>query len=227
MNLFFFNDTATTEIYTLSLHDALPISGEWPDCAVDHIDSSGPKCDWGDRWANLALAIRTPRRPSDGTVEIPLRGLGGRYTTIIDAPDLAIVAGVPWRAKKNPAVNTPYVVWNGTQSQRYKQQFMHRWLMEPPDDLVVDHINGDGLDNRRANLRICTAEENFLNSRPAVGRLFKGTSRLGKNRYQAQCRGVYLGSFDTEVAAALAYDRAATEMFGEFARLNFPNGPVS
>lgn len=93
----------------------------------------------------------------------------------------------------------------------------------------VDHINGDGLDNRRSNLRMATHSQNMSNRRPARS----GTSRyLGiwwdsqKSRWRGEARQgptrLHIGYFTDEVEAACAYDSAARELHGAFARLNFP-----
>jgi hypothetical protein len=89
--------------------------------------------------------------------------------------------------------------------------------------MVVDHINGNGLDNRRCNLRICTPAQNGLNSRPRVDgkSRFKGVFPHG-DRWRAKVGGRHLGLFDDEVEAAKARDRLARKLHGKFARLNFP-----
>jgi HNH endonuclease len=93
----------------------------------------------------------------------------------------------------------------------------------------VDHKSGDGLDNRRENLRICTSSQNQANRRKWQGTSsqFKGVGwvrRVGK--WQAQLsvnrKGVHLGYFTDEVEAGMAYDSAAREHFGAFAFTNFP-----
>lgn len=105
----------------------------------------------------------------------------------------------------------------------------HRLLMNPPAGFVVDHINGDGLDNRRENMRVCTQGENARN-RVGVGKgsPFKGVSfRDGKwrARITVNRRGIALGRFVTEEDAARAYDVAALAHFGAFAKLNFGPSP--
>ena len=97
---------------------------------------------------------------------------------------------------------------------------------------IVDHINHNGLDNRRANLRIATASQNNANSRRGMNRgrsKYKGVwwdEKAGKWRAGIKCQGkcIHLGMFDDEIEAAKAYDRAAGLYHGEFAVLNFSAG---
>ncbi len=97
--------------------------------------------------------------------------------------------------------------------------------------LVVDHINHNGLDNRKENLRICTVAENCRNSRPSKRKnklsKYKGVSFDKKRKvYRVLIwhnkKQYFLGTFKNETEAAKAYDRKARELFGEFAYLNFP-----
>lgn len=108
---------------------------------------------------------------------------------------------------------------------------MHRVIACAPPDAEVDHINGNSLDNRRANLRLATRWQNGLNTRrpkpPTSG--FRGVRMpAGKRRplYSAvicvRGRTLYLGGRPTAEEAARLYDAAAREHFGEFAVLNFP-----
>jgi len=113
-----------------------------------------------------------------------------------------------------------------------KNLFMHRQILglRFGDKRVVDHINGDGLDNRRSNIRVsnqgtnCQRKVNVFCKRP---RRFRGTRR-SNGRYTADIRidGYlqHLGVFDTEEEAAYAYDRKAKEIHGEHALLNYPDG---
>ena len=106
---------------------------------------------------------------------------------------------------------------------------MHRMLMGPPKGMVVDHINHNGLDNRRGNLRICTIAQNSRNRQPGRGEKvkYKGVSFYKSHqKFRASIRRgdhrLTIGYFEDEVAAAVAYDEKAKELFGEYAYLNFP-----
>ncbi len=101
--------------------------------------------------------------------------------------------------------------------------------MKPGRGYCVDHINGDGLDNRKDNLRIVTIAENNYNKRKSKNvrsSQYKGVSIDKRtNRWRAiiyyKYRKINLGMFGDEIDAARAYDEAANELFGEFAKLNF------
>ena len=106
---------------------------------------------------------------------------------------------------------------------------MHREIMQPPRGMLVDHIDGNKPNNCRRNLRVCTHAENGRNKRRQGGSssMYKGVFYIREaQKWGASCfyRGepAWLGRFDTEVEAARAYDRKAVELFGPFARLNFP-----
>jgi hypothetical protein len=109
---------------------------------------------------------------------------------------------------------------------------MHREILGVTDPQVkVDHRNGDGLDNRRANLRKCVNGENIANGakrRDGHSSKYKGVCwhrRDGKFQASIRVHGrtIYLGMFTDEVQAAQAYDVAARAFFGEFAKCNFPS----
>ena len=106
---------------------------------------------------------------------------------------------------------------------------MHRLVLLAPDTSSVDHANGNRLDNRRENLRLATQSQQNANRPKIVGlsQRFKGVYRRRDGlKWCAQVkdpagRMKYLGSFASEVAAAIAYDTAAIQLYGQFARLNF------
>jgi len=108
-----------------------------------------------------------------------------------------------------------------------KRIAMHRLIVDPPPGMETDHRNGDGLDNRRCNLRTCTHKQNSANSgkSASASSRYKGVSWHRQNRKWQSFIGVngrrkYLGCFRSEEQAARAYNRAALILFGEFARLN-------
>ena len=104
---------------------------------------------------------------------------------------------------------------------------MHRFLLSPKDNEIVDHINGNGLDNRKSNLRLCTPSQNNQNFR------IKKTSKSGykgvcwhkaSKKWRVTIKTVYKqvsgGYFSDKKEAALKYNELASKYFGEFARLN-------
>ena len=105
---------------------------------------------------------------------------------------------------------------------------MHRFLLDAPVGLVVDHINHDGLDNRRSNLRLATYAQNAANRRRGkTNSGYKGVTWTGTAWSAAAfVRGKrrHLGTFGTPADAARAYDRAIQNEYGEFACTNF--GPA-
>lgn len=109
--------------------------------------------------------------------------------------------------------------------------YMHREIAGASKRQMVDHINGIKADNRRSNLRIANHSQNMMNCRPIAfeGRTsrYKGVfwhreRRIWMAYIKIHGRSTYLGSFQREEDAAIAYDQAARDRFGEFARLNFP-----
>ncbi len=146
---------------------------------------------------------------------------------IVDEEDYAYLAQFKWHGstrKKNQVYaeatisNTPIVLLR-----------MHRVVAGAKPGETVDHINGDCLDNRRANLRICSHQQNMWNRRNSESGTskFKGVSwdksnRKWRSHIRKNNKTIFLGRFLDEVEAARAYDAAAIEHFGEFARLNFP-----
>jgi hypothetical protein len=111
-----------------------------------------------------------------------------------------------------------------------KVVYMHRFIMNCPDDMIVDHIDGNKLNNQKENLRIVTYSQNHMNrkvKRKGCSSKYKGVSldkRCGKWRAYIKKDGKYIhiGNFDNEIDAAKAYDEKALELFGEYASLNFP-----
>lgn len=105
---------------------------------------------------------------------------------------------------------------------------MHREILGCAANEKVDHRNGNGLDNRRENLRRCTQSENLMNKRMGVNNTsgFKGVSATPRGRWRSYINvygnRMHIGVFDTPEEAATAYDKKAKKYFKEFAVLNFP-----
>jgi len=107
---------------------------------------------------------------------------------------------------------------------------MHREIINPPECLVVDHKDYNGLNNTKNNLRVCTRAQNAHHSRPYRNKLYSNYKGV---TFDKRChkwyagivhssKKIYLGSFDDKLEAAVAYDRKAEQLFGEFVYLNFP-----
>lgn len=147
--------------------------------------------------------------------------LGGGVVAFVDDVDLALVRDRPWRAIKAP--NTTYV-GTGVGPDRV---LLHRLILAAPVGVLVDHADGDGLNNRRSNIRLCSHMENMRNraKRAPATSPFKGvvgTAQRGGWQVEivAAKTRLRLGVFESEHDAARAYDRAARLMFGRFARTN-------
>ncbi len=146
------------------------------------------------------------------------------YSAEVDAVDYERVAEFEWFA--GGVDGAVYAARHVRTPEGQVTVYMHRLLADAPYGKVVDHANGNRLDNRRANLRVCEQAENMRNvPRPSHNTSgFKGVSATGE-RWRAyltfQGKQRNLGTFDTAKEAALAYDRGAVEVFGGFARTNF------
>lgn len=154
---------------------------------------------------------------------------------IVDDEDYEALSRYTWHAVIPSGRRTRYAarrayLGGGRHHGAYEYISLHRQIMglRKGDGLEVDHINGDGLDNRRINLRIATRADNRHNTGPLGGRSrFVGVCPVrGSVTWRAQIGHnggtTHLGCFPSEEEAAHAYDRAARVRFGEFARLNLP-----
>lgn len=110
-----------------------------------------------------------------------------------------------------------------------KKVSLHRFILGLTDPSIqADHINGNGLDNRRENLREATNRQNQANRRPSSGKSYKGVVAFPKNRsnpWAASFAGRHLGYFASEDAAAWAYNQEAILQNQEFALLNVVERP--
>jgi hypothetical protein len=145
----------------------------------------------------------------------------------VDEADYEAVSELTWHAFDNQGkgwyARTKIPIGGG----RYRHVFMHNLLLGIRG---VDHIDGNGLNNQRTNLRPATAVENARNRRksPIGSSRYKGVYLFRPGVWRAMIgqdgKQHSLGLFSSEVAAALAYDRAAKRMFGPFAAPNFTEG---
>ena len=148
---------------------------------------------------------------------------------IVDQGDYEDLMKYKWHAHKEKT--NFYAARKGRASEPFNTLVMHRAIMNPPKDLCVDHINHNGLDNRRANLRLATSAQNNWNRSARKWRSsskYKGVSWDKKEKrwiVSIRCHGKidFLGRFKNETEAARAYDNAAKKLHGEFAYLNFPS----
>lgn len=175
------------------------------------------------RYANR-LADEEAEEQAQKPIKIPLgRGL----FALIDAEDYPKVKDYSWHIA---CQKKPYPARSIKKNGSNALEFMHRVILNPPDGMFVDHIDGDRLDNRKCNLRICTDTQNRWNKKMNVGSsTFKGVHKNG-GRWRAtiSANGIkyQLGSFGTEIEAAIAYNMKAKELHGEFAKLNTIDGVI-
>jgi hypothetical protein len=146
------------------------------------------------------------------------------FFALVDDEDFERVNIYKWtlqKGKRNYAYRFDY------SNRKRTKVFLHRFIMRTLPEMSVDHIDGDGLNNQKANMRNCNQQQNCFNQRPRqnCSSKYKGvswdkntqkwSSYIHFNREKKN-----LGSFDSDIAAARAYDRAAMSVFGEFAQLN-------
>lgn len=145
---------------------------------------------------------------------------------LVDDKDFKSLSKYSWHPTKNGYAIRNQVVGEYEDVRNRKKVLLHRHILSGVK--FVDHINGDRRDCRRKNLRECTAGQNQWNSKTPKNNTsgYKGVSfRKDRNRFRAQisCNGktYRLGSFLSAKKAAKAYDLAAKELHGKYARLNF------
>lgn len=168
--------------------------------------------------------------PETGAVLVPLGGKKnpGRFA-LVDPEDAERVLSYRWcpaMVAQNGDRQYLYAVSSKARPSRY----MHRFILGITDPKVkVDHINHNGLDNRRCNLRVGSHQQNLFNRRPNAHATsqYKGVHWVkSRERWRARIRfngrDICIGDFEDEQEAAEAYDDAALMLFGSRAYLNFP-----
>jgi len=148
------------------------------------------------------------------------------FITKIDREDLEGISKFKWQSQRT-SKNFVYAGASIKQEDgNWKRISLHRFILNVPKNSVIDHINGDQLDNRKANLRICGQSLNRLNSIGSGKSKYKGVQlrdrltpwrasiKLSNGKYK------HLGSYKTEIEAALAYNKAAKIEYGNRVLLN-------
>lgn len=169
----------------------------------------------------------------DGSPEIDMKSiqLKNNLTVLIDDEDYEMAVAYKWHAiyKRRggkPYANTTIHISGSGKNRKKKNVTMHKMILQT--DKQVDHKNGNTLDNRRENLRESSNAQNHQNipkNRNAVSTSrFKGVVLRPNGRWEANItanrKKIYLGRFDSEIDAAVAYNAAAFKLHGDFASLN-------
>jgi hypothetical protein len=149
------------------------------------------------------------------------------YVALVDDEDYERVNQTPWCA-----FVTPWTVYGihtfREPGKKQKTVRLHRFILGIDDPAVhIDHRDRNGLNNCRSNLRACTPTQNSCNRARWTGKSsYRGVHKHREGKWEAGIRvdgkRIYLGLFESDVAAALAFDKAARELRGEFAVCNFP-----
>lgn len=195
---------STTRVRIICKHH-----GEFWQFPSNHLRGSGClKCSYEERIEvkrinKLLIRYKDIKQPEDYKL-IPLTK--GKFAKV-DNEDFDMLRNIVWCT----------ICTNKNKSYAYndKLKHMHRFIMNPPDNMVVDHINGDGLDNRRCNLRVCTQQQNSFNSN---NKGYYFNKHRGRWVSQITFNGIQIniGAFKTEEEAIRAYKSKSNELFGEY-----------
>jgi hypothetical protein len=151
---------------------------------------------------------------------------------VVDEEDYERVNAFKWCASWNPRTKSFYALRAFRENGKRKTVFMHRYILNPPTNVLIDHVkSGNTLDNRKDNLRKANHTQNCRNSRkPSNNKTgYKGVSfALHKKKFKScisvKGKTINLGYYDTAIEAAKVYDNAAVGYYGEFALTNFQEG---
>lgn len=152
------------------------------------------------------------------------------FFAIVDAEDWPTLSVFRWHALRYDNSHTFYAARTVGPPNRRRKLWMHHAVMDVPNGATVDHIDRNGLNNRRSNLRVATRGQQMMNRplSPSNSSGYRGVFWLPRaSRWYAaiyaEHRRHHLGSFTTREEAAHAYDVAALRLHGQFAQLNFPH----
>lgn len=172
--------------------------------------------------------MRKPLREIRICGDIAFIPLTKGYEAVIDAADVSLVADRFWLVRISG--QTGYAQSADYSTGKCKTLLLHRVLLGAPDEFLVDHIDGDGLNNRRANLRLCNRSQNAQN-RAAPSHSSSGIKGVCWNARDQRWRAhiqvsptlrLHLGNFLSKDAAAAAYAAAAVKYHGDFAKVPSP-----
>jgi hypothetical protein len=150
-------------------------------------------------------------------MEIELCG----YKVLIDEEDLWLISFRKWQVNQR---NEGYIYFTSRINGNHSS--LHREIIKCPKSYFVDHINGNTLDNRKENLRVCTRSENIRNQKTRIDNTtgFKGVGYdKSRNKYKARIKitgkYLFLGRFESPDEAYIAYCKASKKYHGEFGRI--------
>lgn len=154
-----------------------------------------------------------------------IRTSSGKYA-LVDNEDYDWLSQYSWNSYQD---GKNLKTWRAVTTKRsggiQKTLYMSRMIMKPPKGKVVDHINHNGLDNRKSNLRVCTQTVNCINRRPTKCKYLGVSFKKSKNKWVAQIAGFnggsrHIGVFNTQREAALAFNKEAIRVRGKDAYVN-------
>lgn len=157
-------------------------------------------------------------------------------TVKVDDADFSELSKYTWSEKERSDGKGSYAIrwWKSASDSKWHRTRMHVQIMQPPKGFIVDHRDGDGLNNTRSNLRVATQRQNAQNSKPAERKKstpYKGVSyalvhkrdtltKPWRARIRVEGKLINIGHYKTAEEAAAAYDEAALRHFGEYALTN-------